>query len=1339
MAQKNEKIISFHELYHHYAEEFGKSDILKQQKRSASDEEQNEKKKSKNIINSLKKITKILDNPLFPLFSFEPLNDVRKISNIVSKKDKNKERKKEMQKINLKTKLLMKNTFYQPFETVLQVFAYREHSFGNMLSYLKFSNDTLINIKSLEQPSGKNSEFNPFNMPIFLATLISFKKLDKKHIVSNGILLKRLTSNPGKPLIDKPLINYKKNYFQALILYKNVSLSGQINQRKLLDYMISWDSNAPTVIDYRFFLLSNDDFFKKRLMNYYNIMLDYNENMFFNDFMYIHRSYYCNENSTGFLSCRWILPINLSMFCSGSEIANFSQIHNKSDNAIITHKIDLIKLNFNFKTNEKYVKKSKEFYGYYRFVPVNHNIKLTQYDIDLENVDYTLHNLFNDQEILKEIIFIPTVDFDNKDLSVNVKNFDRSLNFATIDNPANNLKYNILMKNRQKIIDQRNKMLKELAQFNQMNDKNESERMNQLDDQINIWPSIKYSSNIKDSRNVKPMNNHDRRLIVGEILHQWSRDLIAMDIVKKYIIDSNNNDNVTNSKVNFIHEIVIKSVLLNEFDLVHLNSEYAFISKIDDYPMLPNRMQFNNLPITIDDVMYQFFLFLTACYNHVLANKRIDDIINHCNDFQCNIISILHYFPPLNVIKWLTLWLIIEDIPFYSGYDTTKADTIFNRRLLPILYQMECLPIQKSEITKLNCFDRNINNEENYIWSRSYNYNNTSFKRMSDLINHQINMGRLMTAKTMTNMMLSDANSDSHKFKIDPKRYYVFYTKDEQFSFNINDNTELFDGSFQRLIESLSYVKNDNNIGSNMYQIQNMIDFYLSCINQYNSYIPYLIIKGNDFVKIQQNGKKPLSTSITKKKAGGPYNYDIIHYNEIYDYDNQVESLDKFYLDEVVSMNPRQIKDKPAWLYTYNPNLHKLYITTKDIKSSLNRYVRPDVNQLDFVNDIIEKEYYTPEKNERIIDTCIPLINDIIDELDSLIKNDYEIDRSYLQQRIDSVLNDKIYSLIDEYAVDYLNLDISYQRNIWKQIESLDVDKLFDVNKRRNIMTRFLFIKEYMTREYEIVKDFFAIFDALKHEFSKYDENLSTLERLTYSLYTMNNFINNEMSLLSNKKEIIHKNITLKTVKRKFLYESLTNPEKIVELNNFRYLCRSFETGERFSTVMETAYPAVKVQWNLRLKNKLGVYSEPYLYNYTIIMKPVGEDLTRNIPKLMDTHIEELENEYSVYAPILNTDLIEFILSNQKCVVLYAHLKLILLKPQFPSDHPTADEFIAKKITVYPPLSFPKSKISVFGQDVLEINPDNIYERIKRFNNYLFLNQPDEFVFFTANITRYIV
>ena len=51
---------------------------------------------------ALNKISKVIDNALFPMFSFEPQNDIRKISNVTSKKDKNKERKRENQQNSLK-------------------------------------------------------------------------------------------------------------------------------------------------------------------------------------------------------------------------------------------------------------------------------------------------------------------------------------------------------------------------------------------------------------------------------------------------------------------------------------------------------------------------------------------------------------------------------------------------------------------------------------------------------------------------------------------------------------------------------------------------------------------------------------------------------------------------------------------------------------------------------------------------------------------------------------------------------------------------------------------------------------------------------------------------------------------------------------------------------------------------------------------------------------------------------------------------------------------------------------------------------------------------------------
>lgn len=1254
---------------------------------------------------ALNKISKVIDNALFPMFSFEPQNDIRKISNVTSKKDKNKERKRENQQNSLKTKLLMKNTFYQCFETVSQCFAYREHSFGTVVHYLRFSNETLKNMKLIEQPTEKSS--HPFNMPSFLASLIAFKKIDQKTEVTHGIMMKRLSSNPGKPIIDKPLSHYRQNYYHALIMYKN--LSKEVNQRKMLDYMISWESNAPSVIDYRFFMLSIDSFFHKRLVEYYNDDHFANPEQFYHDFMFTHPAYYCGDKSVGFLSCRWILPMNMSMVFSASEMGQFTTLnpHNVSLNQSF-----VIKLNFNLKDNNRFVAKVFELYD---VISHQDDVKYFLTINGLATIAST-SDAFFDKTVTDDITFFPSMDFNHKEISINVKNFDLPQTSNSKDDIRSHKAY---LANRSVL----------LMQIQEMKRKSEHLSSEKPDQDDNIFPSIKYSMDLQDKQNSNLIDDYNRRLMVQEILHQWTRDMVAMDFMKQYItkIDEDLmplNPDILYEQISLLHESVCKTTLLNEFDLIHLNTDYMSINKMNDM-ILPTKMAFNSLPLTVDDIMIKYFMFLSNLYNALLMNKKINDTyIKTSTDYDM-IINTIHNIPAANVIKWMTVWLIIEEIPHYIGFDVSKADTIFNRRFLPILYQYDCLPLKSSEKIKITCFDSKMYKNDDYIWTMPL-YNQKIYKNMNDFIHHQKDLGRLLITKTMYTYAQKKSPISFERF-FDPKRYYIFDNLaffehhneliKKMFSINPTNVNNHFDGKFNDMINTLSMIKR-NTPSDVVFQVQNMIDFYMSCMNQYNAFMSYLIIKGNDFIQKRDNVKQ---SGLLKHQAGASYNADLISYEEIYGY-SEVET-DVFYLDEIITMKPRKIEDKPTWLYMYNPNLEKLEITVRDVRRTLNQYRRPDISQLEFFTDIISR-VYVREENERILTRCIPVVDDIIERLNHLIIDDYNIDKEHLVTAIVD-LNQMIDDFIDAYAINQFGLDLSQDRFNYKKIEELTVESLWDVPKRKNKMMRFMFIKEYITRQYEIVSDFYNILDIVRFSMVGLD-NFNTMQRLNHSLYSVNNYINQEMPVyISQKHEVIQRNITLKAVPEDKLFESQSNRKTIVELNNFRYLFRSQSTGIRFAPTFDTAYPGLKIVWSIVIKNKYGDLSDVY----------DDETITRVNP-LDDGHIihGDRPNQYKVMMPYLRPDLVHFIMDNKKCV-LYADLKIYLLKPEI-SQEELETEYPAD-LVVYPSLSLVGSKIAVLDDDVLNISQDNIYERINRFNNYLYLNQPDELLFFHANVIQH--
>lgn len=1267
-------------------------------------EEKDKSPEETEAYDALNKISKVIDNALFPIFSFEPSNDIRKISNITSKRDKNKERKKEMQQRSLKTKILIKNTFYQAFESVSQCFAYREHSFGSVVYFIKFSNDTMKNMKTMEQPAEKSS--HPFNMPAFLAAMMAFKKIERKTMVTHGIFMKRLTSNPGKPIIDRPIMHYKRNYYQTLILYKNIN-NKQINQKRMVDYMISWESNAPSIIDYRFFLLSNEPFFHDRLIQYYTGHNFNSVSDFYYDFVFIHRPYYCGEKSMGFLSSRWILPIDMNMMFSASEIGNFSTIH--QDN-IVMEQSYVIKLNFNLKENNKYIAKVFELYD---IINDQNNVK---YNIELNDVaDIHAVDSFYDKTITDDITFSPSMDFNHKEISINVKNFDVS---QTSNSDQDIRAHNGLLIQKQLLLHQRSEMIRK----NKVLSSNNNE--------TDIFPNIKYSHDLQDKRNADIINNYDRRLMIQEMMHQWSRDMVAIDFVKQYLIKIDEelmplNHDITHQQISLLHESVCKLALLNEFDLIHLNIDYVSTNKIDDM-ILPTKMSFNSLPLTVDDVMYQYFMFLTHLYNNLLMNKKIDDIFIKTETNYDMIIKILHTIPAGNVIKWVTIWLIIEEIPFYSGFDVSKADSIFNRRFLPILYNFECLPIKRSEMMKLNCFDKKIYSNDDYIWK----HQKKIYKNMGNFIHHQVDLGKLLITKLFHVYNQKKSHLDYRRY-YDPKRYYIFENLaffehnnaliKKLFSINTENINNHIADDFYDIIKKLSYIK-ENAPSDVIFQIQNMIDFHMSCINQYNSFMSYLIIKGNNFIEKRQDMIERKKSPLQKRKAGGAYNADLVHYEEIYGY-AEVEP-DVFYLDEIITMTPRDIENKPIWLYMYNRNLEKLEVVVKDVKQSLNQYRRPDVGQLEFLNDIITRVYLRQENN-RIPERCIPVVDRIIQELNILIINDYNIDLEHLKVKI-MELNEMIADFIDAYAIDYFGLDLSNDRLNYKNIEGLTPEKLWDVPKRKKIMMRFMFFKEYITQQYEIIRDLYDILDIVRFDMVGTD-NLNTMQRLNHSLYSVNNFINQEMPVhISKKHEVITRNITLKGVDKDKIYESLMNRKTIVELNNFRYLFKTQSSGIRYAPTTETSYPSIKIIWSIVIKNQIGDLSEIYDDEIITRINPLDNpDGTQN---------EVRANQYKVALPYLKPSLVQFILDNGNCV-LYADLQIFLLKPQISQEE--LQEEYTPDLVVYPSLSLVGSKLTVLDDDVLNISRDNVYERINRFNNYLYLNQPDELLFFHANVMQH--
>ena len=171
--------------------------------------------------NSFEVLYSILDYSLFPLYSFEPQEDVKFISTITKHRGKSQEKRREFQKEKLDTRLLLKNTFFQCFEPISHCFVFDESIlFPNDIKYVDIQDSTINELKNILRSDGGTGK--PFSMPGFLSFSIAMKKIHDNPKLKNGILLKKLYSDQSVPIVEKNIENYLNNFYQSLILYKNI-------------------------------------------------------------------------------------------------------------------------------------------------------------------------------------------------------------------------------------------------------------------------------------------------------------------------------------------------------------------------------------------------------------------------------------------------------------------------------------------------------------------------------------------------------------------------------------------------------------------------------------------------------------------------------------------------------------------------------------------------------------------------------------------------------------------------------------------------------------------------------------------------------------------------------------------------------------------------------------------------------------------------------------------------------------------------------------------------------------------------------------------------------------
>ncbi len=1225
---------------------------------------------------SLVKIERILDNSFFPLFSFEPQKDVAEIIAVTSRRNKNKDAKRIEQMNDLNDKNLTKRTWFQCFESFNRCFAYVPNMYQKDTTFLKVDDTMMSSLRGMMQPPDNVSRV--YTMPGFLACAANFKKLEHKKQITYGITLERLTSAPSIPMIDKPWIDYQSSFFQAMLLYQHVN--SQIERQVLADYMMSWEGNTPSMVDYHLFIMSINPFFHVRMLKYYNDLSEsFNNIAFFYDFIFIHRPFYCQERSTGFLSVRWLLPFDMSSVFGGSEIGNFSTIHQNN----VTEQVTLVyKLNYDIKTPELFVVKRSSLYN------VTSDFYNQQHPI--ENVVTKPMDTSADEDVVTEIPFSPAIDFDQKEIVFNIKTYDKLANMLNGITASTNA------------LRDRRQVAAKLEQIRALSIAYKSKHVRQ-----DIYKGRYFSTKLIPTDRTLA-HDYNRRLLINEALHQWARDIFVIEMMKDSIKRIEDETSSLDS-VSFVHEVFIKPAMLNEFDRIMLNDDYVFGEVIQSAPSQTRRTMVE-VPITTDDVMYRYFLFINKMYALCLTNMVIDaTYLQERTDIEM-ITKHIRTFPPSVLIKWMAIWLVAQNVPYDDGYNVKKSVHVFNRKVLPMMYQYRCLPIYKKHHNKPTCFSSNTVHDDEYLWSNTREYTSVEYHDLGQLIARQIELAKLLFFKTAYTLT---SDNTTQAGRIDPKRYYTYsnrlFTENDseliKSLLNINATillTFVPDGaSFADVCQDLSPIK-----GSDIIPIQNMIDFHMACINQYNAYMQYMIMRGNEFV---------VTTPVKPQRR---IRAGAVYFTTTTNPDGEETETTRMIEFVNVLERPGDVKNyAPGWLYEYNPKMKELQLSLNDVKRSLNAYQRPNINQLAFFANIVINDYRR-EDNDRLIDV-FPLVAIIIESLNDMIKNNQIVDFEYADEKCE-IMNETLHNFVDIYIIDTPQTASSLLRKYVKRIENFEAFNLRTLESRKIKLRRWLFVERYITQQYHVVNEFYDVMDAVEQNSVGMDTD-NIIVRLTHSLFDINNFINRELPISMNlHHEIIERNIALAAISRFDLRDYINQRLTIIELNNFIYLFKARTTGVRYGNML-ASLPTINVSWNILLRDIRTHREVGFISETSIKIYPETD-------AIQDAAI------YRVSLPIFSDEAIKFAEEHYTCF-LFGSLNLYLVKPTLALDSVEEET----DIVVYPPLSMPESSVTVFGNDILSIDETKVYQRINRFNNFMYIHQPNELHFLRAQITQELI
>jgi hypothetical protein len=1226
------------------------------------------------IYNALFKLEKLLDNAIFPMYSFEPQNDIVYINEVTSIRNKNKEARKVEQEKKLPNQALIKNTCFQCFENINQCFAFMPNLFQKDTDFVRISNEMVDNFKSMLKPPETVSRV--YVMPHLLAYAASFKKLERKKQVSYGIMMERLTSGPSIPIIDKPWNAYQISFYQALLLCKLTNTD--IDRQIVVDYMMSWESNTPSVLDYRFFILSNNSFFHERMERYYDSFMSRRGPVaFFQDFIFINRPYYCREKSIGFLSARWLLPFNLSSVFSASEIGIFSTINQKN---IVEEDTIVHKLNYDLQNHALYVVKRSTMYD----VVINARDDapvIEQFDLPKMNIEV-------DESAVDDISFTPAIDFDQKTIVFNIKDYE-----GMID------KNNGLGVSQQVIRDQQT-IREHIRHTKALSEVFKSEYTKQ-----DIFKGRYYSRNLLP-QDFNMVRDYNRRLMINEIFHQWSRDLLVIDIMKDYIMRIEQNTSAK-EPISFVHEVFIKPAMLNEFDRIMLNNDYVFFETIQpSYSQLLRT--FANAPLTTDDIMIRYFLFLNSIYDICLTTMRIDVSYLQINTDMDVIVKHIRKFTSSLIVNWVSIWLIMQNIPYDEGYDMINSQHVFNKKMLPLMYVNECIPIQRKYYNRTNCFSSKLAKNDEYMWSNTRDYISGNYHALSDFLNRQIDLAKLSFFKSSYAIYTEKVNQIG---VIDPKRYFLYKNRllNEKMVSNLIsitmrnvDNHIESKKNLRDLCHLFSPVKEKDGIS----KVQNMIDFYMACIDQMNCYMQYMMLKGNEFIK----QFTPQSQKNTR--AGAVYINSYVNTDG-----DPIDEPRRVQFENILNKPRRTRESVPTWLFEFNPNLQKLEIELSYIKTMLSNYQRPDINQLAFFIDVVLIEYPSND-NDRIID-ILPLISEITDALHDMIRNHHIVDIVYATQKTD-IMNTALEEFVDIYVIDTARAENNLFRRYIKAREHFDPMTLNTIKSRQEKLERWIFIEKYVSHHYKVVDEFYKIMDTVQLNTVGIDsENVIT--RFMHSLYESNNFINRDLPIAMNKHhEMIERNIALAAIDRNRLRDYIEEKKTIVELSNFSYLFKSRSSGVRYSHNI-TSLPVIHARWEITIRN---VSLQQSINHYDQLLIRVDPDISA-----IDT-----QGMYKVHLPYLPDNMLKYVSDHETCFM-YANLVLSLIKP--PVDVDSIEE--EQDLVTYPPLSLPGSSVTILGHNAIEADPDQVYQRINRFNNFMYINQPEELFFLHINLVQELI